>query len=176
MAGLEIQKPKDNPLLQKVFDMIVAERRGYPNFSYDEFDEFVRSNVKDICEVFNTRWLISVCDTYACCPNKERASGAMIIITMVNMIKLWGTDLCIRDKNIDEELLQRYKINQEEIWDGVITFKLAPDGDMFNNMVKRQLKTLENDKVLSIIYTTILNRCLSKHDCPLSELIKKQNK
>lgn len=173
MAGLEIQKPKDNPLLQRAFDMIVAERRGYPNFSYDEFDEFVRSNIKDICEVFNTRWLISVCDTYAGHPNKEKAAGAMIIITIVNMIKLWGTDLCIRDKNIDEELLQHYKRNQEEIWDGVITFKLAPDGDMLRNMIKRQSIILETDEVLSNIFKSVLEKCLSDNRSPLYNLITK---
>lgn len=171
MAGLEIQKPKDNPLLQRAFDMIVAERRGYPNFSYDEFDEFVRSNIKDICEVFNTRWLISVCDTYAGHPNKEKAAGAMIIITIVNMIKLWGTDLCIRDKNIDEELLQYYKRNQEEIWDGVITFKLAPDGDMLRNMIKRQSIILETDEVLFNIFKTILKIVFETNN-PLNNLTK----
>lgn len=171
MAGLEIQKPKDNPLLQKVFDMIVAERRGYPNFSYDEFDEFVRSNIKDICEVFNTRWLISVCDTYAGHPNKEKAAGAMIIITFVNMIKLWGTDLSIRDQRIDKELLKLCKTDQREIWDGVITFKLAPDGDMLRNMVKRQSIILETDEVLSNIFKTIL-KIVFKTNNPLNNLTK----
>lgn len=172
MAGLEIQEPNDTPLLKEVFDMVVAQRRRYLSFCFEEFDLLVKSNISTICDTFNTRWLVSICDTYADSEDKEVAAKAMIIITLVNVVKLWGTDLMLRSPEIEKEKLKKYKTCQEEIWDGVITFKLASDGDMIRNMIVRHRKILKEDLVFTLIYDAILTK-LTSAKSPLSGLMDK---
>lgn len=173
MASIEIQKPNDNPLLKEVFDMVVAQRRGYSNFSFKDFDKLIEDNITDVCDSFNTRWLVSVCDTYADSDDKEIAAKAMIIITLVNMVKLWGTDLNIRSQEVDSVKLKKYKNSNSELWDGVITFRLSFEGDMFKNMIARQSKILGNHPVLTPIYKRILSM-LSSTKNPLSDLMDKR--
>ena len=173
MASFEIQPHNDTPLLNKVFNLIVAERRGYANFNPKEFFALIKSNAEEICETFNTRWLISICDTFARCDDKELSSKAMIIVTMVNMIKLWGTDLKIREEQTIEKKINTFRKTNEEIWDGVITLRLSREGDMFINMIKNQKNTLKNEPLLYKIYETILKKCLSDKNCPLCNLINK---
>ena len=68
------------------------------------------------------------------------------------------------------EKLKKYKTSQEEIWDGVITFKLAPDGDMIRNMVARHRTIFKGDLVFVLIYDTILTKLTSTKN-PFKNLI-----
>lgn len=173
MASLEIQNPDETSLLKLVFSCIVGHRQGRSDFNHEDFHSLIYENVDEICDTFNTRWLISICDTFADSPHEGRSSKAVIIIVFVNMIKLWGTDLSIRDSEVKQDLVKLSKVENFEIWDGVITMSLSKRGDMFLNMMKRQGRVIEKDLTLFPIYSTIVKRLLEKEN-PLKSLIDLQ--
>ena len=158
-------------LFGKIYFMIVASRRNYDTFSDEEFLSIVKNNIDEICDTFNTRWLISVCDTIAD-SKTELAPRAMMIVVFVNMIKLWGTDCYLRGKadlNKVSDLQPHKGGSIHELWDGVTTFGLGR-GDMFNNMINRYIIILEEYPVLCKIFKTILKRCTDMNT-PLKELL-----
>mgnify|MGYP003625314602 CR=1 FL=1 len=171
MADVELQKPNSTPLLKEVFEMIVSQRRGYADFSYPAFILLIESNIKEICETFNTRWLISICDTIAD-SETESAPRAMMITTYVGMIKMWGTDIQPKGGR-DPKILKSMRQTSYEIWDGIITMRMSSSGDAYRSMMARFLRVLKLDPVLLKIFETILRRVNSSSN-PLSNLISEQ--
>ena len=175
---IELQDPSSNEHLKILHKMIVADRNSHRMsmiFNIFDFKRYVEKNIDEICEQLNTRWLVSICDTYAgncLCLGKE-GSEAMSIVVFVNMIKLWDTDLKTRGEQQDD-LVDKYCGHQEVLWDGIITYDLR-DGDMIVNMVGRLRKSMEEGSVCSKIFETILGRIdSSKSNNALKALVKQQ--
>lgn len=160
----------DTELFEKIYSMIVASRRNYDTFSDEEFLSIVENNIDEICDTFNTRWLISVCDTIAD-SKTELAPRAMMIVVFVSMIKLWGTDCYLRGEvDLDKVSDLHYEQgNIHELWDGITTFAIG-GGDMFNDIIKRSIFTLKEYPFLCKIFETILKRCTDMNT-PLKEIL-----
>lgn len=111
-----------------------------------------------LMEEMDTRWLLSICDTYADFGTELERSGAMIIVACVNLIKLADTErlmLC-RDE-VDAAKIAAQTKEPQPLYDGVTTY-LFKTGDMPANMFARINNTLRSSPMLHRIWSTIFQR------------------
>jgi len=148
----EKQKPwGGNPHLLKLHPMIVAQRRGM-DFSIDEFSSYIEENIDEICEQLNSRWLISICDTFSFYDN-ARGARATVVATFANMVKFWTTDIWTRPPQCSK-LLSKYRKRQQHICDGIVTITMGC-GDADWNMIRKMDTQLGYDPVISKIWITL---------------------
>lgn len=56
---------------------------------FKKFNNIVINNIDKICDLYNIRWLISICDTYADCSTIAESNAAMLISSFGNYEKFW---------------------------------------------------------------------------------------
>lgn len=136
-----------------------------------EFKEVIENNIDEVCKNFNTRWLISVCDTYADYGNELEKRNAMFIVLIANLEKIWATNLLMYDVKLNTSKLSQLKKNKViPLWDGMFSFNIN-HGDMTNNMIKRLNSLLVQTPVLEKIYNTVLKR-MKENDTTFANLDK----
>ena len=68
---------------------IVNSRKTRLKFEYEKFDNYVKNNLKAIINDLNSRWLVSVIDTYVIQQKDlEMSTRALFITTFFNMQRL----------------------------------------------------------------------------------------
>ncbi len=158
-------------LFDKLHPLIVdCRRKNNLPTSFELFDKLVKENIERICYTWNTRWLVSICDTYADYGTPIEQSNALIISTLVNMEKLASTYLYTQDCSVNEQHLKTVMEDVAELWDGVYTYNVIR-GDMTNNLFSRMEKVMEDTPILKHILDTIKQR-LEVNDTILSRLNK----
>ena len=85
------------PLIQNLRRNIDVEN------NWRKLHEIIETNINDICKTLNTRWLISICDTYIDYGSEIESRNAMIIVLIANMEKLAQTNLFMYDLNINKK-------------------------------------------------------------------------
>lgn len=153
------------PLIQNLRRNIDVEN------NWRKLHEIIETNIHDICKTLNTRWLISICDTYIDYGSAIESRNAMMIVLIVNMEKLAQTNLFMYDLNINKNKLKKLKTEKPfELWDGMTSFNLAK-GNMTKNLFKRLNKLIEDTPVIEKIYYTVLER-IKNNDTILANLNK----
>lgn len=137
-------------MLQELKKQIQAARRG--NSSYREFDEFICKHFAEICECANTRWLVSICDTYTDLSlDKHEATSALIVSTWANAVKLWATMDSIKGGGeVNPKRLKKARGSRPPLWDGMTQFNPSNGGDMTWNLFRRIRKKI-HPKFLPIL-------------------------
>ena len=168
--GKEYQLVESNKHLEVLHPMIVANRfnlvgvAAQPqvisehgrDFSMDKFELYVNENINEICDQLNTRWLISICDTYVISGTERQSLIALNIVQMVNHCKFFFSYLGDRKDAPDWQW-------GGELWDGVITFNIRQIHleDTFKNSFSRARDRIAKEPALLRIYDIIIERMKS---------------
>ena len=132
-----------------VISNIVHIRRGVDiNTQVMAFHNTLKLQYRSVFSQLDTRWLVSIADTFADTMEFGGDAEAMLISQHINMIKLAQTyiDYC-------GEFKKPEKFEHYELWDGVINYKLD-GGDMPSNMNNRIKKVIKNP-VLKALYEEV---------------------
>lgn len=157
-------------LISQVRDLITELRKGRnTDIRWPAFQKLVEENLPEICRELDTRWLVSVCDTYADYADEITRRNALLVVHMVNFEKLWATNLLMYDVSLNEKKLAKLKANKViPLWDGMYSFNIN-HGDMTWNLFSRMEILLRETPVIHTIYLTITDR-LKKNDTVLANL------
>ena len=140
---------------------IVYLRRGI-DIAYNsiEFFRLLTKYIEVICDHYDTRWLISICDTIADLGTETQSARAMLIVNLVQCCNIANTVMHkVVDGRLKAELLQTDA--KWRTWDGLITADTY-QGDMIYNMVQRCNKCIKGDPVLQTLWSEIKER--AKHE------------
>lgn len=152
---------------------IINLRRGInPEENWTSFKSLVEKNIKQICESVDTRWLISICDTYVDYGNDIECRNALSIVTIINMEKLAQTNSLLFKKEINtdnESVLKQGELI--DLWDGVTSFNII-SGDLTNNMFLRFEKKLKPTPALHSIFVALMARLKKNKNSILVNLNK----
>jgi len=159
-------------LSDKIQELIVNLRKGKDiNTNWKEFSNIIEQNIDEVCKILDTRWLVSICDTYVDYGDPIISRNAMLVVQIANFEKLWATNLLMYDIRLNPEKLQKLKNNKIiSLWDGMYSFNIN-HGDLTNNFFYRLENLLKETLVIEKIYRTILQR-IKENDTILANLNK----
>jgi hypothetical protein len=164
----------DNPenILPKIQDLIIRQRKGIDaEENWKKFTEFIETNLDKVCKSLDTRWLVSICDTYVDYGDPVIRRNAMLVVQTANFEKLWATYLLMYDLNLNEEKVEKLKKNKViPLWDGMYSFNIN-HGDMTNNYFARVDELMSETPVIEAIYKTVLQR-IKENNTVLANLNK----
>lgn len=143
--------------------IIVCLRRGQEvEENWAKFRELVEADTTAICTGLNTRWLISVCDTYIDMGSEIERRNAMFITMLANMEKI-GQSYVNWRVNYDDPFVvpEAHEPRKIQLWDGMTSMHLVI-GDVTNNLFRRLETLLEPTPHLRTIYHTVLERIQSR--------------
>ena len=109
---------------------------------------------------FSSRWLISICDTYADHAEDVQSRNAFLISILFNMIRV--SDTLYESNDIRPDRLAAIRAGQLPLFDGLEILHLDKQ-DTCLNLAKRLTRSLQGDEVLYAIYIELLSR-LRSHD------------
>jgi len=157
---------------QDVQDYITDLRKGRNTEArWLSFTQLVEKNLDQICRELDTRWLVSICDTYSDFSDDITRRNALLVVQMVNLEKLWATNLLMYDVSLNKEKLGKLKSNKViPLWDGMYSFNIN-HGDMTWNLFARMEQLIKETPVIHTIYRTIIER-LKENNTALANLNK----
>lgn len=159
-------------LLSDIQKLILDLRKGTDiQKNWKAFRELIENNIKEVCSKLDTRWLVSVCDTYVDYGDPVIRRNAMLVVQIADFEKLWATYLLMYDVKLNEEKLSRLKKNKIiPLWDGMYSFNIN-HGDLTNNFFARMDDLMKDTPVIEEIYRTVINR-MKENDTILANLDK----
>jgi len=159
-------------LQSEIQELIINLRKGKEKErNWIQFTELIENNLKEVCKVIDTRWLISICDTYADYGDPVARRNAMLVVQTANFEKLWATYLLMYDLKLNEEKTEQLKKNKIiPLWDGMYSFNIN-HGDMTNNFFARVDDLMMDTPVINAIYKTVVQR-IKENDTILANLNK----
>ena len=136
---------------------IVYLRRGIDiPYNSIEFLRLLTKYADVLCDHYDTRWLISICDTIADLGTEAQSARAMLIVNLVQCCNIANTVMHkVVDGRINANLLQS-DIKWHTV-DGLITADTY-QGDMIYNMVQRCNRCIKGDPILRKIWMEIKER------------------
>ncbi len=159
-------------ILPEIQDLIIRLRKDIDTEdNWKMFTELIESNLDKVCKSLDTRWLISVCDTYVDYGDPVTRRNAMLVVQTANFEKLWATYLLMYDLDLNEEKVDKLKKNKViPLWDGMYSFNIN-HGDMTSNYFARIDELMSETPVIDAIYKTVLQR-IKENDTVLANLNK----
>lgn len=125
-----------------------------------EMKNLIESNIEQIVLIFSTRWLISICDTYADYGDDVEKRNAFILSIFVNTIRIADTMRCLFKGEMDPDRIQQLKSEQIQLYDGLMTLHLDRQ-DTCLNLSKRMIRLLKTTPLFLRIYETLVKRALN---------------
>ncbi|ARP97998.1 class I SAM-dependent methyltransferase [Pseudorhodoplanes sinuspersici] len=137
--------------------ILIAELRNRrePEKNWNAFRTLIELNCDTVTTTFSSRWLVSICDTYADYAEPKRSRNALLISLLFNMIRV--SDSLYESKDIRGDRIDAIKNDQLPLFDGFVTLHLDKQ-DTFLNLAKRLTKALSDDKLLYGIFVELLER------------------
>ncbi len=159
-------------ILPEIQDLLIRLRKDIDTEeNWKMFTELIESNLDKVCKSLDTRWLISVCDTYVDYGDPVTRRNAMLVVQTANFEKLWATYLLMYDLDLNEEKVDKLKKNKViPLWDGMYSFNIN-HGDMTSNYFARIDELMSETPVIDAIYKTVLQR-IKENDTVLANLNK----
>ena len=135
-----------------------------------EFFFIVEKETEFLVKELNTRWLISICDTYADYGKKLDRPRALLVSTFLNFIKLIETERGITiNTGLDRKELDNFESNFPKVlFSGMTCYHLF-EGDMVINLLNRITKELGQTSIFHIIFRNCLNK-IKQEDTILSRV------
>ena len=148
-------------MLDEIKPLIEALRKkNNTKENWKQFQSIVENNLHQVCDSLDTRWLVSVCDTYVDYGNPLEQRNAMFVSLVANMEKIWATHLLMFDIWPNPKKLDALKADRIiPLWDGMYSFNIN-HGDMANYLFTRMEKLLEDTPALKQIFETVKKRML----------------
>lgn len=164
------ETPANEQLLSDVQALIARLRRGADvERDMASFRVAVEMNIEAICRSFNTRQLVSVCDTYADYGDPLEQRNALLVSLLVNGEKisqsylLWRLNYAAPFAVPDAHVPVR-----AALWDGMDSFHLDI-GDVTNNLFRRLGSLIKGSAHIHHIYEAVIQR-LADHPTILGTL------
>jgi hypothetical protein len=163
-------------LFAEVVGLIVYLRRGEEvEMRFARFDVLVKENVEELVKQMDTRWLVSICDTYMDYGSPVESRNAGIISLLVNMVKLAETErFMLSNKALEAGDVERCGKDIYPLWDGVTSF-LITGGDMPRNLFSRLSKLMEPTPVFMRIFEAVMEG-MKGNDTLLARLSRHQER
>ena len=157
-------------ILRQLTPITVYLRRGIDtraNFLF--LRQLIEGNLELSLAQLNSRWLVSICDSYADFGEPIEARNALLISTFLNWERLASTyiDWVTPDHTTKKSSNSIPEANRH-LWDGLYTVHLRR-GDTTNNLFIRYAKSLESTPHLFRIWQTLLSR-IRENDSVLAAL------
>jgi len=158
---------KPEACFQVVKQIVYLRRNIDQEKSWHRFKELVETYIDLYVKHLDTRWLVSICDTYADFGTPLERSNAILISTLVNMTKICET---LRVVCVDPEFdLHKVKTQKRApLWDGMSTY-LVKAGNMTRNLFSRISIVVKSTPVLEKIWIRIFEK-LQTDDTVLKQL------
>jgi glycosyltransferase involved in cell wall biosynthesis len=124
----------------------------------------------------DTRWMKSVCDTYADHGTPEEKSQALCLVLLVNLANMAETERLLdgmSETNGDEGSIMTPSAPVKQLWDGVAAYHVAA-GDMPRLMFGRLEHVLASSPVLDAVRSVLLRR-MSEHGGNIIARLEKLN-
>lgn len=136
---------------------LIAELRNRrdPEVNWRAFRALIEDNRAVILETFDSRWLISVCDTYADYAEPVCSRNALLISQLIGLVRV--SDSLFEDRDIREERAQQIKSGWPPTYDGLNALHLDRQ-DTLLNLAKRLTRALQTDPLMHAIYLELLRR------------------
>jgi len=146
-------------VLSQLLPLTIYLRRGVrPEASFKCLKQLVEGNLNLALSQLNTRWLISVCDSYADHGDNVESRNALLISSFLNWERLAETYLRWSDPGLQSLKVDHpVPLQNEPLWDGLITVHLRR-GDTVNNLLIRYARVLRPTPVLLAIWRELLSR------------------
>jgi hypothetical protein len=146
-------------LIDEIKPLIVKLRRGDDTErNWSKFRRVVEDDIERVCAEFDTRWLVSVCDTYADFGSAVEARNAMFVSLLANLEKTSQSYVRWRlDYPETLEVPKNQKPRKIKLWDGMTSFHLSI-GDVTNSFFRRLNLLMSDTPQLERIYRTVLER------------------
>jgi hypothetical protein len=142
---------------ERVADLIRELRNGREvERHWPLLRQLVESDTAGVASRLSTRWLVSVCDTYADFAEPPRSCHALLISTFVNMLRLAETCRFTRPV-IDEDRWSQARGRILPLYDGLTTFAIDRQ-DSYLNLSRRIRRQLEGDPLMKPFWLEILRR------------------
>jgi hypothetical protein len=143
------------PLIRRNFNL---------DTTFPKFKEYVIENVDEICEVADTRWLVSICETFADHGDFNERNIGFNISLIVNYERM------ARTYYYGSEPGKRPEVPQP-LWDGIETIHERGDALINLEFRMRELLIDKNYIYLGKIFNTIINR-MRKSDTIFGKLYR----
>jgi len=141
---------------QLVMEIVRLRREIEVNKSWQRFNELLDAHIDLYVTHLNTRWLVSICDTVTDHGDSSRRSKALLISTVVNMIKLAETERQLSTNPVhDPAKVRRPKYTR--FWNGMTPYGIKK-GDMARQLLTRISTSIEDDVVLTKIWLAVLGK------------------
>jgi hypothetical protein len=162
----------EKSLFAQIQELIIKLRKEKDlKNNWIEFRNLVEQNIDEACSILDTRWLVSICDTYVDYGDDIIRRNAMLVVQIANFEKLWATNLLMYDIYLNPEKLKELKNNKIiPLWDGMYSFNIN-HGDLTNNLFDRMENLLKETPVIEKIYRTVIQR-IRENDTVLANLNK----
>ncbi len=160
-------------LIDRIKPWIVNLRRGIETErSFGEFRAIVEGDLDAVCTELNTRWLVSLCDTYVDFGEPIEQRNAMLVSMLVNWEKV-AQSYVLWKSNYEGslEVPEHHEPRKLFLWDGMTSFHLEI-GDVTNNLFARTQRLLAETPQIERIYRTVLER-IEKDETILGTLNKR---
>ncbi|MCE9518729.1 MAG: hypothetical protein K8R87_04090 [Verrucomicrobia bacterium] len=131
-------------------------------------------NIRDVLlPHLPTKWLKSICDTYADHGTADEQAAAMCLVLLVNLTRMAETERFLSsDASVDENQLNKVIHGcSVQLWDGLNTF-YVDTGNMPRLMFGRIEKILSPHAPLLALYETIIQRMLESGGNMIARLEK----
>jgi hypothetical protein len=162
-----------NKILAEIKPLIINLRRKKDTVkNWEIFKSIVFTKIDQICLELDTRWLVSIADTFADYGNDIEKRNAMFISVVANFEKLWATNLLMYDIAKNKDKLYELKRNKIiPLWDGMYSFNINR-GDMAPNLFARIALIMKDTPELECIFNMVIKRIVANENTTLGNLSK----
>jgi len=147
-------------LLFYCIKLIILLRRGFKEKEvFSELENLWNQEGDFLLQQLNSRWLISVADTYADHKKSDLYLAISVIISsLLNTVKLYESELLfLKESNpYQQEVIDQVRESRVELFDGIEAFKLGSEDTLMNMM--QRVNNLPQDIVPTKILLELFHR------------------
>jgi len=153
--------------LIKLKFLIIRLRRRPSVKDWSLFSFYFRSACEEYIPIMNSRWLLSILETYADCAEEPLRNNAMLATVPVTWERFSQT--LIKNAWIVRDNPKKEMYGQKPIYDGLMTQQLLL-ADTPTNFFKRTMNILESTPIIQMIYVELIKRMLNTKESTLHKL------
>ena len=157
-------------MLPQLTALTVYVRRGvHAEASFRCLRQLVEGQLDSVLAQLSTRWLVSICDSYADHGDAIEARNALLISSFLNWERLAATYVrWAVPGRVGHRVDAPVPPDNQPLWDGLMTVQLER-GDTVSNLLARYARLLAPTPPLLAIWRTLLAR-IRAHDSVLAAL------
>lgn len=128
-----------------------------PEINFARFDQIIKNQTTDVISSYNTKWLVSICDTYADYGTDIERRNALYVTWLVAMSRLADSLMAVHDIDLNSLQLQHLQSKRVQLYDGIKSLHFNRQ-DTLLNLAKRTKKNMSETPALLSIYKEVNSR------------------